>query len=701
MIYTDSALMRDLDNADDCSGWAYRVPGGYSILKSAQSQPEGVGVEAKKGGKHPSLKSQGGRYIGPSLPQPSTVCFDSSTSAPNDRDAHGFQPRCPESKPLKFNPSLFILDDFPWALSASPAAPIGNSPSYGQSREEPGSYSIFSPSRWRLNAHPAPSVPDSFSQLFEAWGPSVRSFQSKCVTVAFSTTQTRQPEKEACSVRTLGFLADGGWMFGCLPPKTSRCLNPKVHIPSIGMQASHPPSLLAIDLAPRFNLPPLQHKRQNMRCHRACVVSNAVTWRPTTSGTTQTRLSVPIVGHVSSTGEYQSAERSFAIRRTILRRYTANPSDHDLRPLIAFWSIQALPLRRGPCFPSVTTTVGENCAWSPVASVEFSLRTVTDDDETAMEKLKVAEKKEKARRRELERAFDSAQLIPTILPGFVNEIRGSSTSVDRFYLEVNRGANDGRSHDVHQIKQIMASWVNGMRAPYSPSPPLIADNRDNRGLRHNVCGRLLTPIDQDWDDENVRAKFRAGAAAEGYVINAFARALYSKFEGNLGNLEEGYLRSLLLVKTYQHIFTSPASARGTDPQASDLENEAPTSSRPRKKAKSRKSVASISSMRGQVTPRSIAYAAVILLFSLSSAPQWSTDEPHEGMDLAEIYYDIVDYFYPPDAVSKRTVSELLSWWNQKIFPGGVHSRAPPKGQTLQDKLAAQRAARSQPLAPRN
>jgi hypothetical protein len=55
-----------------------------------------------------------------------------------------------------------------------------------------------------------------------------------------------------------------------------------------------------------------------------------------------------------------------------------------------------------------------------------------------------------------------------------------------------------------------------------------------------------------------------------------------------------------------------------------------------------------------------------LLFSLSSAPQWDTDEPHEGTDLIDIYYSIIDYFYPPDddKESKRIVSELLSWWNE-------------------------------------
>ncbi|TEB23983.1 hypothetical protein FA13DRAFT_1639170, partial [Coprinellus micaceus] len=181
------------------------------------------------------------------------------------------------------------------------------------------------------------------------------------------------------------------------------------------------------------------------------------------------------------------------------------------------------------------------------------------------------------------------------------------------FVEVTRGANDGRSHDVSQVKQAMASWVNGLRAPFSPSPPLTSDSRDGRGLQHDVCGRLLTPIDRDWDDPEVRAKFRAGAASEGYVISAFARALYSKFEGDLEQLEVGYLKSLLLVKTYQHIFTSPSSARGTDPQASDCENDAPTGKRPRKRSrKSRKSVAANLSMRGQVTPRSIAYAAIMV-----------------------------------------------------------------------------------------
>lgn len=48
----------------------------------------------------------------------------------------------------------------------------------------------------------------------------------------------------------------------------------------------------------------------------------------------------------------------------------------------------------------------------------------------------------------------------------------------------------------------MAEWMNIPGKNGSPpSPLLLSKSRENRGLRHDTCGRLLCPIKFDWDDE--------------------------------------------------------------------------------------------------------------------------------------------------------------------------------------------------------
>ncbi len=69
-----------------------------------------------------------------------------------------------------------------------------------------------------------------------------------------------------------------------------------------------------------------------------------------------------------------------------------------------------------------------------------------------------------------------------------------------------------------------------------------------------------------------------------------------------------------ISKTWAAIFTSPSSTERIE----DNENDAPDSSRPAKKRKgtnkkvTKSNVASLCRLDGQVTPRTIAYAAVMV-----------------------------------------------------------------------------------------
>lgn len=119
-------------------------------------------------------------------------------------------------------------------------------------------------------------------------------------------------------------------------------------------------------------------------------------------------------------------------------------------------------------------------------------------------------------------------------------------------------------------------------------------------------------------------------------------------------------------QAYRCIFTSPASAS----------NGNSVSSR-------RRDIANTLRMNGQVTPRSIAYAAtqlcrhllitpsssvadwspLKLVFSLGSAREWKRE--HAGFHYPSFYNFIVDYLEDPrDETSQRDVNELLKWWNR-------------------------------------
>ena len=64
-------------------------------------------------------------------------------------------------------------------------------------------------------------------------------------------------------------------------------------------------------------------------------------------------------------------------------------------------------------------------------------------------------------------------------------------------VQLQKGANDGRSDDIRRVKEEVTVWIN---QSFSPSIPLNPKNRDNRGFQNDFTGRLLCPIEYSWDD---------------------------------------------------------------------------------------------------------------------------------------------------------------------------------------------------------
>ncbi|KAF9047615.1 hypothetical protein BJ165DRAFT_1403296 [Panaeolus papilionaceus] len=208
----------------------------------------------------------------------------------------------------------------------------------------------------------------------------------------------------------------------------------------------------------------------------------------------------------------------------------------------------------------------------------------------------------------------------------------SPPSSSEYTKMLQKGANDARSDDLRRIKEELASWLN---EDFTTTVPFSMKSRANRGLHNNITSQLLCPIEYNWQDE----------------------------AGDASQLEKGFLRSRLLVKTYCAIFTSPTSSE-------EFEQEDSEDGPSRKKVKTSSSkkatksdVSTILHMGGRVTPRSIAYAAVMLVFNLTDAVQWT--ETYNGFNFRVLWNFIVDYFEDaPSEQATQKASSLLRWWNK-------------------------------------
>ncbi|KAF7368191.1 hypothetical protein MVEN_00138200 [Mycena venus] len=233
------------------------------------------------------------------------------------------------------------------------------------------------------------------------------------------------------------------------------------------------------------------------------------------------------------------------------------------------------------------------------------------------------------------------------------------------------GSRNARSDDTKNVREAIVPWL--VAAFPELSPTLDPDSRENRGIYHDDLGRLLCPVEFDWNDQSVRTAIREGDPNYLITAGSWWAGLYPPGKFDPVRPEAHLFTNVLLLKTYKFIFTSPLSMK-TMPKDKEISTLSPThrgsGSRPRTKpkklgSKSKRNVAAIVGLR-TVTGRSIAYAAVQYRVALSDANHW--DDQDGGFDYREFYNNIVEYFeFPPGPVARNEVARLLDWWNTNVF----------------------------------
>ncbi|KAG1750614.1 uncharacterized protein EDB91DRAFT_1244192 [Suillus paluster] len=110
--------------------------------------------------------------------------------------------------------------------------------------------------------------------------------------------------------------------------------------------------------------------------------------------------------------------------------------------------------------------------------------------------------------------------------------------------KLKKGADAAWGDDTSSLKDLVAGWIN---QEFCPSPLIRPDDKHWCGFASDVCGRLLCPAEWDWDQIHVKAGIHDRTTE--YIVseNSWPLFMYENYQVNNDHLEEGFLKSKLLV----------------------------------------------------------------------------------------------------------------------------------------------------------
>ncbi|KAE9383584.1 hypothetical protein BT96DRAFT_1008996 [Gymnopus androsaceus JB14] len=297
-------------------------------------------------------------------------------------------------------------------------------------------------------------------------------------------------------------------------------------------------------------------------------------------------------------------------------------------------------------------------------------------------------------KRIMTRNLASFKILCNLIPGFMDRVdtQGLPELMDFCSkASLHSGARAARSDDINNLKEALAHWLNFRPLGQCPNPILKHDDRTGRGFSSDLTGKLLTPIELDWQNPSVRSSIRAKTVVTSNSY--FLRAFYSNEDGDPTNVEENFLKSTLLLQTWRQIFMSNGSIDIDGAHNGESDDSTAVGPPATKKARksTRKTVAQLLDLK-EATPRSIAYACVMLRFALSDAKAWNSDRSfnYEGL-----YLTIIDYLEDvmPGSVEEKQIQELLKWWTKNVFGEEDASKNMQPVFHFKNVVAAQRAAK--------
>ncbi|CCO34434.1 hypothetical protein BN14_08532 [Rhizoctonia solani AG-1 IB] len=241
---------------------------------------------------------------------------------------------------------------------------------------------------------------------------------------------------------------------------------------------------------------------------------------------------------------------------------------------------------------------------------------------------------------ELDSSSDKKQQLYEIFETLCDQIPGLEDTTDWSLVcsRLEKGKDSARTEDNHALKIALPNWkLDGKEW----DPPLNAKTKDDCGLSHPVCAKLLAPISVKWDNQEERNNFRIHYNPLITETQHWPAFMYLGYEGDIQDLAKGLLRSeILAARTLLY----PPTFANKDDKPDHRSN--------------RRTKADVYGVKN-ITPSFLAYVAVAVRFTLSLESVFLL---RGGLFNYERFYnDIMAYLNDP--IFKPNTDELIEWWN--------------------------------------
>ncbi|CUA77218.1 hypothetical protein RSOLAG22IIIB_12623 [Rhizoctonia solani] len=258
--------------------------------------------------------------------------------------------------------------------------------------------------------------------------------------------------------------------------------------------------------------------------------------------------------------------------------------------------------------------------WEPRSAINAGIALLVLDDDAA--------------RVELATASTEKKLLYTIFFTLCDLLPGLRDSVDwdDIRSRLDNGKTAAKTEDNRTFKTQIPKWHTW--------DPLLSLNKNERGLQHMECARLLCPITVDWDDLEARRRFLIENVPP-QTAEEWPACLYDG-KPDPNDLFKGLMRSTLFVNAVRGVVLPPSVV-----DAFNSKHAPDHRSNRRTKADTYKIQT--------VTPGLLAYVAVLLRYSLSSETIFVD---HGGsFSYVHFYNDIAGYLNDPQC--KDQTKELM------------------------------------------